>query len=121
MLRAPACQHARPAGSLATRHSSPCLLRFYIGMAKDNSRLHKIKQEALAIWDERFHPGTEMSRLDRFLHFWVLVFKSFNRNRCPVHASSLSFATLLALIPMLAVAIGITSSLLKKQGEEQIY
>src|SRR5215469_14620246 len=90
-------------------------------MAKKNSAFRKIKQEALAIWDERFHAEKELSRLHRFLHFWVLVGKSFNRNRCPIRASALSFTTLLALIPMLAVAISITSALLKNQGEDQIY
>ena len=63
----------------------------------------------------------EFNRLERFAHFCVLVGKSFSRNRCPVRAAALSFTTLLALIPMLAVAIGITSSLLKSQGEEKIY
>ena len=109
------------ASTLDTRPSSSGLLAFYTGMAKDNSKFHKIKQDALAIWDERFHVDKELSRLHRFLHFWVLVVKSFNRNRCPTRASALSFTTLLALIPMLAVAISITSSLLKKQGEEEIY
>jgi membrane protein len=64
---------------------------------------------------------TEFSRLERFAHFWVLVWKSFARNRCPVRAAALSYTTLLALIPLLAVAIGVTSSLLKNQGEEKIY
>lgn len=90
-------------------------------MAKNDSTLHKLKQDALAIWDERFHPEKELSRLHKFLHFWLLVVKSFKRNRCPIRASALSFTTLLALIPMLAVAISITSALLKKEGEEQIY
>src|SRR5471030_3109050 len=43
----------------------------------------------------------EFSRLERFAHFWVLVGKSFVRNRCPTRAAALSYATLLALIPML--------------------
>lgn len=90
-------------------------------MPKTNSTFHKIKQDALAIWDERLHAEKEHSRPRRFLHFWVLVIKSFNRNRCPIRASALSFATLLAMIPMLAVAISVTSALLKKQGEDQIY
>lgn len=90
-------------------------------MATQDSRLHKLKQEALALWDERIHGDKEPTRLHKFIHFWVLVVKSFNRNRCPSRAAALSFATLLALIPMLAVAISVTSSLLKKQGEEQIY
>ena len=69
------------------------------------------------------HTGaeTEFSRLERFAHFCVLVGKSFVRNRCPVRAAALSYTTLLALIPLLAVAISVTSSLLKSQGEEKIY
>src|SRR5208283_653546 len=69
------------------------------------------------------HTGaeTEFNRLERFAHFWVLVGKSFVRNRCPVRAAALSYTTLLALIPMLAVAISVTSGLLKSQGEEKIY
>jgi membrane protein len=63
----------------------------------------------------------EISRIEHFAHFCVLVAKSFVRNRCPVRAAALSYSTLLALIPMLAVAIGVTSSLLKGQGEEKIY
>jgi membrane protein len=90
-------------------------------MAKKISRFQNLKQEALALWDERFHPDEELTRLRRFLHFWVLVLKSFNRNRCPIRASALSFLTVLALVPVLAVSIGIASSLLKKQGEDQIY
>ena len=61
------------------------------------------------------------SKLEKFAHFWVLVWGSFVRNRCPVRASALSFSTLLALIPMLAVAMSVTSSLLKSEGEDRIY
>src|ERR1039457_7004634 len=63
----------------------------------------------------------EFNRLERFAHFWVLVGRSFVRNRCPVRAAALSYTTLLALIPLLVVAISVTSSLLKNQGEEKIY
>jgi membrane protein len=63
----------------------------------------------------------ELSRLERFAHFCALVIRSFVRNRCLVRASALSYTTLLALIPLLAVAISITSSLLKSEGEEKIY
>ena len=63
----------------------------------------------------------EFDRLERFAHFWVLVGKSFIRNRCPTRAAALSYSSLLALIPMLVVAISITSSLLKTQGEDKIY
>jgi membrane protein len=63
----------------------------------------------------------ELSRLERFAHLCALVVRSFVRNRCPVRAAALSYATLLALIPLLAVAISVTSSLLKNEGEEKIY
>ena len=63
----------------------------------------------------------ELSRLERFAHLCALVISSFVRNRCPVRAAALSYTTLLALIPLLAVAISVTSSLLKSEGEEQIY
>lgn len=60
-------------------------------------------------------------KLERLTHFWVLVTKSFIRNRCLVRAAALSYSSLLALIPLLAVVIGVTSSLLKEQGEDRIY
>jgi membrane protein len=63
----------------------------------------------------------ELSRLEHFAHFWALAIRSFVRNRCPVRAAALSYTSLLALIPLLAVAISITSGLLKSEGEEKIY
>ena len=91
-------------------------------MAKRTSWLRRIRATALALWDESiFRSGGELSRVHKFIHFWVLVGRSFVRNRCPIRASALSYTTLLALIPMLAVAISVTSSLLKKEGEERIY
>ncbi len=61
-----------------------------------------------------------LSRLHRFAHFWLMVGKSFARNRCPVHASALAYTTLLALIPMLFVVISVSSSILKQEGGERI-
>lgn len=53
-------------------------------------------------------------------HFWAWVFKSFLQNRCPVRASALAYTTLLALIPVLAIVLSVSASLLKDKGEEQI-
>ncbi len=64
---------------------------------------------------------SELSQLERFAHLCALVIRSFVRNRCPVRAAALSYTSLLALIPLLAVAISVTSSLLKSEGEEKIY
>jgi len=70
---------------------------------------------------EWFSLEAGFSRLERFAHFWALAVQSFIRNRCPARASALSYTTLLALIPMLAVAVSVTSIFLKSEGEDQIY
>ena len=61
-----------------------------------------------------------VSKLEKFAHFWALVGRSFVRNRCPVRSSALSYSTLLAMIPLLAVAVSVTSSLLKSEGQQRI-
>lgn len=70
--------------------------------------------------EDGFSLESSLNNFERFVHFWVLVWRSFVRNRCPVRASALSYTTLLALIPMLAVAISITTIFLKSEGEERI-
>jgi membrane protein len=84
------------------------------------SRLFKIITAQSGSEEESASLGSNLTRLERFAHFWVLVWNSFVRNRCPVRASALSYTTLLALIPTLAVAMSITSVLLKDEGREQI-
>ncbi len=84
------------------------------------TKLKKLGEAAHAFFHERGlerEDATRQPRLLRFAHFWLLVGKSFARNRCPVRASALAFSTLLALIPMLAVVFGIATSILKGQGE----
>lgn len=60
----------------------------------------------------------KMSRWQRFLHFAALVFRSFRRNKAPVRASALAYTTLLALIPMLALVVSVTTGLIQKQDEQ---
>lgn len=73
------------------------------------------------LWDgSSIRLGAELSRVEKSAHFGVLVVRSFIRNRCPSRASALSYTTLLALIPMLAVILSFTSSLLKGESEEKI-
>ena len=50
----------------------------------------------------------------------MLVGKSFVRNRAPVRASALAYTTLLALIPILAMVVSVSTSFLKKDGEKPI-
>src|SRR4051812_4278908 len=90
-------------------------------MANQVSKWRKLRDEALALWNEsNINSQASLSKMYKFAHFWVLVWKSFNRNRCPARASALAYASLLALIPMLAVVVSVTSSVLKKEGEQRI-
>ena len=87
------------------------------------SKLGKIRMAVRNFFEEKGIETDEKflhSRLHRIAHFWLLVCKSFKRNRCPVRAASLSYTTLLALVPLLAVAMSITTSMLKKGGEKQV-
>jgi membrane protein len=86
-------------------------------------KLKKLQAEAQGALDEAALARQEerhLTGLQKFVHFWVLVARSFVRNRCPVRASALAYASLLAMVPMLAVVISVSSSLLKQQGEKPI-
>ncbi len=92
-------------------------------MSGNMDTLKKLGAEAKMAFDDESLACQEESRhtrLQRFLHFWLLVGRSFVRNRCPVRASSLAYASLLALVPILAVVLSVSSSLLKRQGEDTI-
>jgi membrane protein len=85
------------------------------------TRLTRIVSERFGSENEDgFSLESGLNNFERFVHFWVLVWRSFVRNRCPVRASALSYTTLLALIPMLALAMGVASYVLKSEGEERI-
>ena len=65
------------------------------------------------IQDEEVPEGVMPPRVVHFLRFWIRVVNGFSRNRCPVRASALAYTSLLALIPLLALVVGIASSVLK--------
>jgi membrane protein len=61
-----------------------------------------------------------VERVRVFVQFWEIVVTGFINNRCPVRATAMAYTTLLALIPMLAVAASISTGILKSQGEAPI-
>ncbi|MBL9126799.1 MAG: YihY family inner membrane protein [Verrucomicrobiales bacterium] len=63
--------------------------------------------------DEDLPPGLVAPWMVAFLRFWVRVGQAFARNQCPVRASALAYTSLLALIPLLALVVGIASTVLK--------
>lgn len=81
--------------------------------------LVKAQHAAREVWEDR-GVGLDAPRVRRFLHFWVMVWRNFLRHRCLVRASALAYTSLLAMVPMLAVVFGITTSFLKTQGQERI-
>ena len=87
------------------------------------SRWRRVREATRNFFEEKGIETDEKflhSRIHRFAHFWLLVGKSFKRNRCPVRAASLAYTTLLALVPLLAVMLSITTSVLQKRGAEPI-
>ena len=87
------------------------------------SRFKKFKAIAAAYLLEKPSEAVEEAHVPvilKFVHFWLLVGRSFVRNRCPVRASALAYSSLLAIIPMLAVVVSISAAVLKKEGEGPI-
>lgn len=87
------------------------------------TKLRRIRETARLFMDDRRmavecrrHPNKWLN----FAHFWVVVGRNFVRNRCILRASALAYTTILALIPLLAVMVIVSTSLLKKDGEERM-
>jgi len=92
-------------------------------MAYTFSKLRRIQAQAQALMDEKmisFEDEALLPAWKKFTHFWVLVFRSFYVNRCPVRASSLAYTTLLSLVPVLAVVLGVAAGMLTKDAAAQI-
>lgn len=88
------------------------------------SRLKELFLGAHAAWhghSDGVAEEAELSRPQAFIHFWVLTLKSFVRNRVPVRAAALSYSSLLALVPMLALVVSIAFGFLRgDEGQKHI-
>ncbi|HUK82096.1 MAG TPA: YhjD/YihY/BrkB family envelope integrity protein [Verrucomicrobiae bacterium] len=92
----------------------------------------KAKQTALTVWLERGRRFLEeipvegvsarplVHWLRRAVQFSWLVWRGFSQNRCPVRAAALSYTTLLALIPMLAVVLSVSKNLLHDESADLV-
>lgn len=45
----------------------------------------------------------------KILHFFYLIFRNFDENRCLSRAGAMTFSTILAIVPTLAIVIGLTT------------
>jgi membrane protein len=86
---------------------------------KSPSRLVQLRERMESLLTEKaLSEETVNNPVHAFIHFWGLVFRSFVRNRCPVRATALAYTTLLALVPLLAVALGVSSTLLRADDDQ---
>lgn len=86
------------------------------GLNSTFERIRKIQE----ILDEKEYlsKSEQLPAWRKVTHFCVLVFKSFQKNRGPVRAAALAYTTVLALVPMLAVVVSISTGFLQKdQGQ----
>ena len=79
-----------------------------------NSTFERIKKIQEILDEKSYLQSTEkLPFWRRLVHFWVLVAKSFQRNRGPVRAAALAYTTVLSLIPVLAVIVSISTGFLQ--------
>lgn len=79
-----------------------------------NSTFERIKKIQEILDEKTYLQGNEkLPFWRRLVHFWVLVAKSFQRNRGPVRAAALAYTTVLSLIPVLAVVVSISTGFLQ--------
>jgi membrane protein len=69
------------------------------------------------LWDLEPDSLTKPRRTGlKFLRVCMLVFKGFKEDKCPIHASSLTFTTVMAMVPLLVILFAIA----KGFGFEQV-
>jgi membrane protein len=86
-----------------------------------SGQLERMQAQVKTIIDDDAVASEEprLNGWQRFVHFWLLVFQNFVRNRCPVRASALAYTTLLAVVPLLAVSISVAALFLPRDEARQ--
>jgi membrane protein len=88
------------------------------------SRCKSAWHKALHFLDETHGPSTTvhplLQVLRRTIQFIWLVIRGFTANRCPVRAAALSYTTLLALVPVLAVGLSFARNYLHDASEAMV-
>jgi membrane protein len=87
------------------------------------SKLRKLHADAQALLEAKEDDAQETDRLAQspeWTRFCVRVHRSFVKNRGLVRAAALAYTTVLALVPLLAIAVSVSAGLLKREGEEPI-
>jgi membrane protein len=89
---------------------------------KSGSRLRKLYTAAYEFITEKdieSDCAATTTKIERFAQFWLLAIKSFYRNKGPLRATALAYATLFSLVPLLAIAVSITTAVLSQKGEDK--
>ncbi|MEI6085325.1 MAG: YhjD/YihY/BrkB family envelope integrity protein [Verrucomicrobiota bacterium] len=89
-------------------------------MGKLVSLLNRIRQLVHEIVVETVSPKPVINRLRTIVYFFVLLWRGFSTNRCPIRAAALSYTTLLALVPMLAVGLSVSKNFLHDSSAELV-
>ena len=69
--------------------------------------------DSLASWQQSHFLG-------RAIWFVAMVWKGFVAKRCPARAAALAYATVLAIVPLLAIAFSVTTFVLKDDRSQKI-
>ncbi|MBI4664552.1 MAG: YihY family inner membrane protein [Verrucomicrobia bacterium] len=86
-------------------------------------KLQKLHAEAQALLEgkeEALREEEPLAQRPFWIRFCARVHRSFIQNRGPVRAAALAYTTVLAFVPLLAIAVSVSTSLLKREGEEPI-
>ena len=87
-------------------------------MAKLAQWITRARQLIREIVVETVSPKPVIRRLRTIVYFFVLLWRGFSTNRCPIRAAALSYTTLLALVPMLAVGLSVSKNFLHDSSAE---